>query len=144
MDCPRCAPTADAGGPYRQSETSHLRRATLARERHPAGVEIDRCPGCGGTFLDHGELQRIEGEARDHRKVRSAERLDGAVRRAYARARAPGDRPQLACPSCGEEMFEREWGYGSQIMADVCIGCRGVWLDGGEIEDVEEFFAARG
>lgn len=143
MECPRCAPGADEGGPYRQGGATHLRRATLVRERHPAGVEIDRCPSCSGTFLDHGELQRIEIHARDQKKPARAEQLDGTTRRAYARARAPEDRPQLACPSCNEEMFEREWGYGSQIMADVCIGCRGVWLDGGELEDVAEFFARR-
>jgi Zn-finger nucleic acid-binding protein len=25
-------------------------------------VEVDECPGCGGTFLDHGELEAIRGQ----------------------------------------------------------------------------------
>jgi Zn-finger nucleic acid-binding protein len=142
MDCPRCLASADDAGPYRGGDAKHLRHATLSRERHPAGVEVDRCPSCGGAFLDPGELQRIESAARGAAdKKRRAQRAEGVTRRAYARARTAGEeRPELRCPSCGEEMFEREWGYGSMIMVDVCIGCRGVWVDAGEIEDVEDFF----
>ena len=36
-------------------------------------------------------------------------------------------------------MFEREWIYGSQVKVEVCMGCSGVWLDEGELDDLARY-----
>jgi Zn-finger nucleic acid-binding protein len=42
----------------------------------------------------------------------------------------------MNCPVCGERLREIEK-YGVQI--DVCPGCKGVWLDRGELEKIIDF-----
>jgi predicted RNA-binding Zn-ribbon protein involved in translation (DUF1610 family) len=43
----------------------------------------------------------------------------------------------ITCPSCGEETTRRQWGIGTLVYVDVCIECRGVWLDVGELDQLE-------
>ena len=50
-DCPRC-------------EGVKLKRRFFSPKRR---VEIDECPGCGGLWLDAGELDRIHDELEDSR-----------------------------------------------------------------------------
>jgi Zn-finger nucleic acid-binding protein len=38
---------------------------------------------------------------------------------------------RLACPNCGTPLVEIDR---SEIMIDACPGCRGVWLDRGELD----------
>lgn len=108
---------------------------------------MDRCSLCTGAFLDHGELGKIESWARQHGK-RSVRQVD-FVRRAYEQAIRPetGDPTAepvaLDCPACGEIMFEREWSIGTMVRVDVCLECRGVWLDPGELETLEGMFGRR-
>jgi Zn-finger nucleic acid-binding protein len=106
-----------------------------------SGVEIDRCGTCGGVFLDYGELEKIQSTGNDAVRTRWDDVKDAVTRRAYERARRK-ERPPINCPSCGDEMFEREWGYGSLVFVEVCIGCRGIWLDIDELEQLEEFYAS--
>ncbi len=74
-------------------------------------IEVDECPGCGGLFLDHGELaairnqfasQEARGEAaRDYFSEMFDERLDGRCRRQRGRrcgsARQVGPDDQASC-----------------------------------------------
>ena len=41
----------------------------------------------------------------------------------------------LRCPSCGNRLVEVER---STILIDACQGCRGVWLDRGELDKIIE------
>jgi len=41
-----------------------------------------------------------------------------------------------SCPSCTGETTRRHWGIGTMVDVDICIECRGVWLDGGELESI--------
>ncbi len=124
-----------------------MARPPLAAEAHPSGITLDRCASCGGVYLDHGELGRIESFDREHGK-RVVRAID-FVRRAYEQAIRPqsGDEVDapvaLDCPACGEVMFEREWGIGTMVRVDVCLGCRGVWLDSNELETLEGLFGPR-
>ena len=41
----------------------------------------------------------------------------------------------MGCPRCGGRMrVRREW----DVEVDVCISCEGVWLDHGELEQLED------
>ena len=39
----------------------------------------------------------------------------------------------MTCPKCGQDLREQER---SGILVDVCPGCRGVWLDRGELDKI--------
>jgi ribosomal protein L37AE/L43A len=41
----------------------------------------------------------------------------------------------MRCPKCGEKLKERHF---KKILIDQCTGCHGIWLDGGELEQVAE------
>jgi uncharacterized protein len=56
--------------------------------------------------------------------------------RAKQEAEAKGAEKQAAsmrCPKCGEALKERSF---QKIAIDQCIGCNGIWLDAGELEQV--------
>ncbi|MGH7872714.1 MAG: zf-TFIIB domain-containing protein [Candidatus Binatia bacterium] len=41
----------------------------------------------------------------------------------------------MKCPKCGESLRERSF---QKITIDQCLGCNGIWLDAGELEQVAE------
>lgn len=133
MNCPRCVGTSESGSPKRPGvgESAyrggfvHGRVVALEEHAHPAGVKIQRCPSCRGAFVEYEDLKTIESRA------------GRGMSRAEARARAwdPPTDP-IACPSCQSETTRREWGIGTLLFVDVCIECRGVWLDPGELESI--------
>lgn len=138
-------PTAGSG-PYRGHASTAVQetRTELTRERHPSGIEIDRCRTCSGAFLDRGELEKIERYAGRNGGDGNARAL-AMFKRANVQAHRPsdgtpeGEPVMVPCPSCSEPMFEREWGQ-TLVMVDVCLDCRGVWVDQGELEAIESFF----
>ena len=99
----------------------------LVEEAHEAGVTLGRCHSCRGAFAPHEHLVAIENWARRTKKQKPS--ATDAMRRGY-------DPPTetIACPACASETTRREWGIGTMVFVDVCIECRGVWLDGGELE----------
>lgn len=143
MDCPRCIPAAQ-DSPYREGPAAHLRRPALVHEKHPSTLEIDRCPACGGVWLDPGKMARAEDLARKRgRKDAEPMAIADLFRRTYQNARRKGEhRTAVDCPACGEVMFEREWIPGSEVRVEVCMGCRGVWLDEGELDDLARYLGA--
>jgi Zn-finger nucleic acid-binding protein len=151
MRCPHCFEQTRADGPYRDGGAAAPLKRLLERETHPAGVEIDRCPACRGVFLDHGELERVEiaGRGQGRNKLPAID----FVRRAFEHGRkvasvdgrmgAEPEREALDCPKCNDVMFEREWSIGTMVHVDVCLDCRSVWLDPGELETLEDIFGSR-
>ena len=136
MECPRCELAPKPAGPYRESASPRAEHPTLVDEKRPEGPVVARCPSCGGAFLAPGALQSIEIAVQ-----RQKSRVDGRelLRRAFARPHQQQDeeeaeKPLLRCPSCNDEMIEREWSTGTLVFVDVCLECRGVWVDGGELE----------
>lgn len=149
MHCPRCTTVPAVTSVYRQATSQLETRPALAREPHPTGVEMDRCPSCGGVFLDQGELEKIESAARREKMRWSGTEIPAMIQRAYQQAHRPDapsaaeERQPLDCPRCDGTMFEREWSIGTMVRVDVCIECRGVWLDGGELETLTALFGGR-
>jgi Zn-finger nucleic acid-binding protein len=83
-------------------------------------VRIDVCEKCGGSWFDRGELAQTV----NNRKM--ADRLtEDPIR---------GTMSPIACPRCGGRMrVRKEW----DVEVDVCISCGGVWLDHGELDELE-------
>lgn len=112
--------------------------AELTTRIYEADVEIDECPTCHGCFLDKGELERIQAAVeKDHRRE-LARRVD-SVRDEFA-AEKEEALPLVDCPRCGKQMERRRYGFGSQTVIDVCVEGDGLWLDRGELEELEAFY----
>lgn len=101
----------------------------LAPTSHASGETIATCEGCEGSFVDYDALIAIERWAR-----RAVGRVDASeiARRAFRPQREP-----IECPSCGGAMVAREWRFATLVFVDVCVECRGVWLDTEELQQVE-------
>lgn len=98
MDCPACpAPTP------------------LEEKRAASGPAVDLCPGCGGAWMDPGEL-----EAYGSRAPGFAEEVERSLKTLL-----PAPRP---CPRCARAM-ERGWLDGAEAEYRRCPACRGLWLD---------------
>lgn len=114
--CPRC-------------ETTTL----VVRPFPGTSVEVDRCAGCGGTWLDRGELETLREQLRTivdgagsgreaaATSARALVLLDDAVE---ARSR------RFACLRCGGRLHHlKKEGQ----LVEQCEACRGLWLDAGEL-----------
>ena len=109
MKCPRC-------------------QAELEVEKHK-GIEVDRCPGCKGIWLDHHELGHLE---------------DTVVEAGFAKGtmwmRSFGS--DLSCPRCSESMsWFRYRRFDLEI--DHCPQEHGFWLDAGEERRVLDIMEER-
>jgi uncharacterized protein len=112
--------------------------AELSRQTYEAAIDVENCPECGGMWLDHRELERIQ-TRREHDYSSEIRQLPNLVGQAYAMALAK-QKPLIQCPRCNQTMERREHAGCSQLLIDVCPHCRGVWLDQGEIKALEVFF----
>jgi Zn-finger nucleic acid-binding protein len=110
----------------------------LTKRNYEAEVEIDECPTCQGVWLDSGELEVIQ-KTVEHDYSEALKDIPNTVVASYQQARGEADR-KLKCPNCTGIMHEKEHGYCSQIMVDVCLECSGIWLDRGEIQALEIFY----
>lgn len=89
---------------------------TKAVEVFGPNIEIDICQYCNGIWLDDGELKKVLGD----RKLASY-----LTKKIGTKARSA-----IVCPHCGGLMDTET---AEDIVADVCLGCHGVWLDIGEL-----------
>lgn len=115
----------------------------LQAKNYEADITVDSCDACGGMWLDDGELERIQ-EVKENDYSHELERMPDLGVGAYALAEAKTDR-SLSCPKCGADMEVLEYARSSQVLIDTCTKCEGVWLDMGEVRELEVFFErARG
>ncbi len=123
--CPRC------------EEKLTALRVTLGSHK----ATIDRCKSCLGIFFDPGELEELvdasvkKPDQVDYRrlnKVSHNRRLDGGRAVRY-----------LKCPVCRELMNRKSYKTSSGIIIDICRD-HGVWLDGGELNEIMHWTHAGG
>jgi Zn-finger nucleic acid-binding protein len=85
------------------------------------------CPGCRGLFLRRRVLRKVTG-------VPDIERL----LHDYA-----GEKSPIKCPRCNSTMKLRTLrAQGHAVTVDLCIDCRGIWLDEGELEELQAAYGA--
>ena len=109
MVCPRC-------------------RSALSIE-HFKDVEVDRCSGCKGMWLEYDELDLLEDREMDEDEMKGS-----LMFRSYV-----GD---LHCPTCdgGMQMFHYR---AFDLELDFCPNEHGFWLDSGEEKRVLEVMKQR-
>lgn len=97
-----------------------------------AGLEIDSCPECFGLWLDREELKEL------------LQRPELTQRLAEDNSPQPSPAARSSsrlCPRCHQELSESTLG---EIFVDVCMRCRGIWLDQGELtRAVEQYRQGR-
>lgn len=90
---------------------------------------VDRCPACGGVWLDASELERVKAIKG------AAQRLDAGTR---SRAGGSGTRQARRCPRDQSPLEARADAKQAHVIVDRCPACLGVFLDAGELRDLAE------
>jgi len=96
-------------------------------------VEIDRCPSCGGVWLDQGELDGVRKSFLDHKQTLDA--LDSLATTDEVEARPE----PLLCPRDHSRMSVHKHPQQHHIEMDCCTKCGGLFFDAGELADLTEF-----
>jgi Zn-finger nucleic acid-binding protein len=104
-----------------------------------SGLTLDHCRRCGGTWFDHGEVQRLRTLPPTVLEERAAPRPPRPM--LCHVCHAPVDRDQERCGGCGwtvaldcpvcERAMRTD--VHSGVRLDFCGGCRGVWFDRREL-----------
>lgn len=108
MKCPKCAAEFE----------------TLTHE----GVEVDRCTGCGGVWLDAREWEALEQTA-------DPAGIDTGTRRA---GKAQDAVRSVPCPRCSVPMMSMADVTQFHIVYESCPQCAGTFFDAGELRDLSE------
>ncbi len=91
-----------------------------------ADVEIDHCVGCGGIWLDAGELELLMDERQKARDLLNSFHEDPAS----------AEKPRK-CPICNKKMAKIVVGRATRtLLIDKCRRGDGLWFDSGELQDI--------
>jgi len=89
-------------------------------------VEIDYCPGCGGIWLDKGELELLLDDAEKAGNLLDSFKADSACL----------EKPRK-CPICMKKMAKIVVGEEAPVLLiDKCVRGDGLWFDKGELEEI--------
>lgn len=91
-------------------------------------TKVDRCGRCGGIWFDQHELKHVQDE-RDF----NLSWLDFDLWSDENKFKPSGS--FIDCPRDGKPLFKIKYGP-SDVMVDVCLECRGVWLDKDELDKI--------
>ena len=93
-------------------------------------VRHETCRSCRGMFLDHGELNRVAEPTAGDLEFSTVHGETFAHEDSYGPTR---------CPRCVDETMEKvEFNAYSGIILDYCRRCKGFWLDGRELDRINE------
>lgn len=126
MDCPKCVGKLQSfrvkiyGADSKQLPVSEAKTAKIK------ALDLDKCFVCSGMWFDKGELQKLRMEKIS--KATIASKIDDG--KLYRRLNEKGG----LCPRCKKPM-KKALGKNrlKKVNVDLCGKCRGVWLDGGEV-----------
>jgi Zn-finger nucleic acid-binding protein len=99
------------------------------------GIEVDYCPVCLGMFFEEDELRLAKDEKDDQLRW-----LDIDLWKNEEEFKAK--KSKKICPKCRLPFYEIKYGD-SGIEVDICIVCKGVWLDRGEFRKIIEYLGKR-
>jgi len=91
-----------------------------------AEVEIDHCIGCGGIWLDVGELELLLGNPEQAVKLLDSFKIDSNCTENVRK-----------CPICDKKMQKIIIGQAEPVLLiDKCTKGDGLWFDKGELENI--------
>ena len=100
---------------------------------------VEKCPRCFGLFFDNHELEALLEKSTgnsywiNHKKLHSL--LQHPLHKDVVQYRK--------CPECSSIMHRKNYMNRSGVIMDVCIK-HGVWLDAGELKQIQEWRALGG
>ena len=115
-----------------------LDQTELEKKTYEETIEIDFCNTCNGIWLDSGELEMIQ-EIKLNDYTAELKQDPDYIGKSILMAKSK-DNISVKCPVCNESLERKEYGYCSQIYVDSCINGHGIWLDKGELQDLEIFY----
>ena len=87
------------------------------------GIEVDRCSICRGVWFDQSELQSLlQLSPAELRPIRGGKQKDDA------------NRQKAKCPRDHSDLMRVCSAANPGVIVDTCPECRGIWLDGGELD----------
>lgn len=138
MDCPKCIGKLKPlrikkyGVEYMHAKPQVGRgagtmiTATIRSQKKTAALVLDKCWVCRGIWFDKAELRKLQRE-KSSRKTIGSYINDPKI---YKQLNEKGG----LCPRCKVPMRRITGKIGGRnITVDACIKCRGIWLDGGEV-----------
>ncbi len=105
MDCPRCS--------VEMTEIAHDESS------------LQRCPDCGGRWIDSADLNRVL----LHANLPALSAVGGYVN---------PDEIAGMCPVCNVDLVAVEGGEKRSLHYDTCESCGGIWIEGPDTDDVAE------
>ena len=91
-----------------------------------ADVEIDHCVGCGGIWLDAGELELLMDDRQKAKDLLAS----------FQRSPSQTEKPRK-CPICDKKMAKIVVGSAKPVLIiDKCRRGDGLWFDSGELQDI--------
>lgn len=130
MYCPKCDSELEAevmGGDFARGPSSPFRSGPDRDLLDPRIREIDRCPSCGGVWLDRGEMTQ---------GLKEAAEIDGE----YVAKQGNGlsvvvlGLSGVHCLRCRDEMHTVQSATVPKVEYEKCPRCHGIWFDKGELE----------
>ena len=109
----------------------------VVMERFDAdGIAVDRCPECGGIWLDLGELRALLDRPPEAAPLITL--LDRPERRVQKRS-TRNPREEWLCPRDGARLVSMRDPRQPHIEYEVCTVCGGVFFDAGELADLSRY-----
>jgi Zn-finger nucleic acid-binding protein len=88
---------------------------------------IDHCRDCHGLWFDGGEVRGFLNSDSFKERFLDAPAPEGAP------AAQPDPQYGRVCPKCQRALEHLEL---QSVEVDICVGCMGVWLDAGELDQL--------
>lgn len=110
MECPKCS--------------------TEMRSRTVKAIEIDECANCNGIWFDEDELRKAKDQTDADLRW-----MDFELWEHEDEFRVSAE--SAKCPKCGVGMAAIIYGE-TAIEVELCVKCKGLWLDGGEFRKIIE------
>ena len=93
-----------------------------------SGVRIFSCSECSGHLVENGRVKKIEKRINKDPK---------ALVREIVQNEKPDTIEVIRCPRCRNRMDKQEVNAGRTFQKDSCRNCDAVWLDGGELAEIQ-------
>lgn len=105
----------------------------LARIRY-AGVNVLKCDHCGGHLVENHRVKTIERKVEKDLKPLVAE---------IVAVQGLDTAHKIRCPRCRDRMIKKEIRAQRRFRIDECRNCDLVWLDGGELAEIQLAFRTK-
>jgi Zn-finger nucleic acid-binding protein len=122
MKCPKCGGALSV---VRILKHASYGGTALRDAEATKALEVNQCLGCNGVWFDAGELDQYIDE-----RLLLLDSINTKDRKKH-------NRQDASCPKCGVPMAHEVLAQYGTTIVDLCDQCKGVWVDGDEIDGIE-------